>query len=98
MLFVFQSMTHSKKIRQFFVEKIILKHSFLKSASFGAAALLICAVASSRIALSASQTLYDATFGAGSFVSVGANGIILSSINGGPWESRVSGVTNDLTT
>src|SRR5688572_18223998 len=41
-------------------------------------------------------TLYAATFGGGTFVSVGANGVIYSSSSGGPWQPRVSGTTNRL--
>jgi hypothetical protein len=41
-------------------------------------------------------TLYAAAFGSGTFVSVGANGAIFSSTNGGPWEQRVSSTTNRL--
>src|SRR5688572_14803177 len=42
------------------------------------------------------QTLADAAFGDTAFVSVGTRGTIVSSINGGPWEPRASGTTNDL--
>lgn len=41
-------------------------------------------------------TLYGATFGGGTFVSVGANGVIYSSVSGGPWTPRTSGTTNRL--
>src|SRR5829696_6602763 len=41
-------------------------------------------------------TLYSAAFGNGTFVSVGAGGAIYSSVNGGPWTQRVSGMTNRL--
>lgn len=42
------------------------------------------------------QTLYDVTFGSGTFVAVGANGTIFSSVNGGAWSARSSGVSNTL--
>src|SRR5262245_23145675 len=42
------------------------------------------------------QTLADAAFGDNAFVSVGSRGTIVSAINGGVWESRTSGTTNDL--
>src|SRR5215207_5055078 len=42
------------------------------------------------------QTLYDAAFGETTFVSVGANGSIYSSVNSGLWELRASGTTNNL--
>lgn len=41
-------------------------------------------------------TLYAATFGAGTFVSVGSDGAIFSSTNDGPWEQRLSGTTTRL--
>jgi hypothetical protein len=42
------------------------------------------------------QTLYDVTFGAGTFVAVGANGTIFSSVSGGAWGPTSSGVSNTL--
>jgi hypothetical protein len=48
------------------------------------------------VGLPPGQTLADAAFGDGAFVSVGTRGTIVSSINGGPWEPRTSGTTNDL--
>jgi hypothetical protein len=48
------------------------------------------------VGLPAGRTLADAAFGDNAFVSVGTGGTIVSSINGGPWEPRSSGTTNDL--
>ncbi len=48
------------------------------------------------VGLPAGQTLADAAFGENAFVSVGTRGTIVSSINGGAWEQRTSGTTNDL--
>jgi hypothetical protein len=48
------------------------------------------------VGLPPGQTLADAAFGDTAFVSVGTRGTIVSSINGGPWEPRTSGTTNDL--
>jgi hypothetical protein len=47
-------------------------------------------------ALPAGTILYDAAFGNGTFVGVGANGAIFSSVAGGAWEARPSGTTNEL--
>src|SRR5688500_17598608 len=57
---------------------------------------LAWAVGSSGATLPPGVTLYNATFGNGTFVSVGCGGAIFSSTNGGPWEQRVSGTTNRL--
>jgi hypothetical protein len=48
------------------------------------------------VGLPPGQTLADAAFGDNAFVSVGTRGTIVSSVNGGPWQPRTSGTTNDL--
>lgn len=59
--------------------------------------LLVLATLTARaVPLPLGQTLYDVTFGGGSFVAVGANGTIFSSVNGGAWSLRTAVVTNDL--
>jgi hypothetical protein len=65
---------------------------------FCLAPLLYSVLITNEAALPVSQTLYDIVSEGNSFVAVGANGTIFSSIKGGKWEARVSSVTNDLTT
>ena len=57
---------------------------------------LLMAVNLSSAPLPPDQTLYDAAFGGGTFVAVGAKGTISSSVSGGAWQSRNSGTTNRL--
>ncbi len=59
--------------------------------------LFLCLALGVRAAaLPPGTTLYDAAFGNGTFVGVGANGAIFSSVAGGAWEARSSGTTNEL--
>jgi hypothetical protein len=58
--------------------------------------LLLMALTGRAAPLPPGQTLYDVTFGGGTFVAVGANGTIFSSVNGGAWSLRTAVVTNDL--
>jgi hypothetical protein len=61
-----------------------------------AALLSFLASQGNSAVLPTNVTLYAAAFGNGTFVSVGGNGAIFSSVSGGPWEQRVSGTTNRL--
>src|SRR5262245_11849962 len=62
----------------------------------GVVLMLVSALAGRAAPLPPEQTLYDVTFGAGTFVAVGANGTIFTSVNGGPWNPIASGVSNTL--
>src|SRR5690242_12482114 len=58
--------------------------------------LVLTALTGRAVPLPQGQTLYDVTFGDGTFVAVGANGTIFSSVDGGAWIRRTAVVTNDL--
>ena len=59
-------------------------------------ALIGVVLRAAAVGLPPGQILADAAFGDTAFVSVGTRGTIVSSINGGVWEPRNSGTTNDL--
>ena len=58
--------------------------------------LALTALTGRAVPLPPGQTLYDVTFGDGTFVAVGANGTIVSSVNGGAWVLRTAVVTPRL--
>lgn len=50
------------------------------------------------LAVPVDKPLIDVTYGGGAFVAVGIDGTIYSSVTGGAWEKRSTGVTNSLHT